>query len=63
MMKDQAVVAFISSLVQDHGVPPETIESAVNAVLDIKLGESITKDNQLVRAFAMEQRHRLAQGR
>ncbi len=63
MMKDQKVVALIANLIQDQGVSPEAIESAVNRCLDIKLGESIVDGDMLVRAFAMEQANRLLKKR
>lgn len=65
MMREQRVIAFIAKLL-DQGVDSETIARAIDAVLDIKLGESITslgRDNdELIRAFCMEQASRLEKG-
>ena len=65
MMREQKVVAFIAKLL-NQGVDSETIARAIDEVLDIKLGESITnlgKDNdELIRAFCMEQASRLERG-
>lgn len=59
MIKEQATIAFIAGLILHCDVKPEQIEAAVNLVLDIKLGETICDDNQLIRAFSMEQASRL----
>lgn len=65
MMREQKVVAFIAKLL-DHGVDSEMIAQAIDDVLDIKLGESITslgRDNdELIRAFCMEQASKLERG-
>lgn len=62
MMRQQRVVAFIAKLVE-RGVDYETIAEAIDGVLDIKLGQSITKtgadNDELIRAFCMEQAARL----
>lgn len=63
MMKEQAVISLIAKLITKRGVSAPTIERAVNDVLDTKLGESITGENPLVRAFAMEQAARLLKGK
>lgn len=62
MMRDQVLPAFICKLLLHHDVEPSTIEEAVNEVLDVGLGESFSEDNQLVRAFAMEQASRVMKG-
>lgn len=62
MIKEQAVIAFMGKLI-DRGIDPDTIERAVDEVLDIKPGTSITGNNMLIRAFCMEQSARLLKGK
>jgi hypothetical protein len=54
MMKGQLLPAFIAALLAE-GVEPTQIERAVGRVRSIRLGQSISSDNQLWRAFAFEQ--------
>jgi hypothetical protein len=54
MMKDQVLPAFIAQLIAE-GVEAKQIEQAVSGVRSIRLGESITGDDPLRRAFAFEQ--------
>lgn len=63
MMSEQAVIAFIADLILKGGLNPEKIERSVDRVRDIKIGESITGDDPLIRAFAMEQSARLLKGK
>jgi hypothetical protein len=63
MTKEQAVISLIAKLITKRGVSAPTVERAIDDVLDIKLGDSITGENPLVRAFATEQATRLLKGK
>lgn len=62
MMREQKLIAFIAKLTKERGVSPLSIECAIDEVLDIKLAESITGEDPMVRAFSMEQAARLERG-
>lgn len=58
MTSDQKIPALIAGLIQ-AGVQPAVIEEAVSWVTRIKLAQSVTGDDPMVRAFAFEQGARL----
>ena len=59
MIEGQLIPALIAQLLIE-GVEPWQIEGAVARVRDLELGESVTGDDSLRRAFAFEQAARLS---
>jgi hypothetical protein len=57
-MAEQAFVALIAELVH-RDVDPRVIHAAVSAVADIRLGQSLSRDDLVVLSFAQQQGARI----